>query len=82
MTLAFLTGAVAAGVAAAGLAALGTWVVTVLAGSSGPWAVAPWLLPGVAAVVGLATYVGERVAHRRTLARMASHGEPWAYRHD
>ena len=82
MTLAFLTGAVAAGVAAAGLTALGTWVVTVLAGSSDPWAVIPWLLPAAAAVVGVGTYVAEGIAHRRTLARMASHGEPWAYRED
>ena len=80
MTLAFVTGAVAAGLAAAGLTALVMWIATVVAGSSDPWGVAVWLLPATATVVAVATYVAERVVHRRTMARMASHGEPWAYR--
>lgn len=80
MTLAFVTGAVAAGVAAAGLTALGVWVTTVVASSADAWSVAPWLLPAVAGIVALATYVAERLLHRRSMARMASHGEPWAYR--
>jgi hypothetical protein len=80
MTVAFLTGAVAAGVAAAGLTALVIWVATVISGSSDPWSIAPWLLLAVAAVVGAATFLAERIAYRRTLARMRSHGEPWAYR--
>ena len=30
--------------------------------------------------VAIATYAAERIAHRRTLDRMRSTGEPWAYR--
>lgn len=80
MALAFLTGAIASGFTAGGLTALIIWIVTVLAGSSEPWAVAPWLVAAMAAVVAIATYLAERIAHRRTLARMRSIGEPWAYR--
>jgi membrane protein implicated in regulation of membrane protease activity len=80
MTLAFVTGAVASGFTAAGLATLLIWVATVIAGSSGPWGVAPWLVTSVAALVTIATYVGERIAYRRTLERKRSTGEPWAYR--
>jgi type IV secretory pathway VirB2 component (pilin) len=80
MALAFLTGALASGLAAAGLTALAIWVATVITGSSDPWAVALWLIPGVGVVVAAATFVAEQVAHERTRARMRSHGEPWAYR--
>jgi len=80
MGLAFVTGAVASGFTAAGLTALLIWVVTVLAGSSDPWSIAPWLVSLVAALVAVATYVAEGIAHRKTLARMRSTGEPWAYR--
>jgi hypothetical protein len=80
MALAFLTGAVASGFTAAGLTALLIWIATVLAGSSDPWSIAPWLVTLVAALVAIGTYVAEGIAHRRTLARMRSIGEPWAYR--
>jgi hypothetical protein len=80
MTLAFLTGALASGVTAAGLTALLVWIATVVTGSSAPWSVAPWLVPVVAALVAIGTYVAEGIVHRRTLARMRSSGEPWAYR--
>ena len=80
MVLAFLTGAVASGFTAAGLTALLIWVATVLAGSSDPWSIAPWLVTLVAALVAVGTYVAEGIAHRKTLARMRSTGEPWAYR--
>lgn len=80
MTLAFVTGAMAAGLAAAGLTALAVWVTTVVASSTDAWSVAPWLLPGVAGIVAVATYVAEWLLHRRSMVRMASRGEPWAYR--
>ena len=80
MTLAFITGAVASGFTAAGLTALLIWIATVVAGSSDPWAIAPWLVTSVAALVAIATYVAEGIAYRRTLARKRSTGEPWAYR--
>ena len=80
MTLAFITGAVASGFTAAGLTALLIWITTVVAGSSDPWALAPWLVTAVAAIVAIATYVAERIVYRRTLARKRSTGEPWAYR--
>jgi len=80
MALAFITGAVASGFTAAGLTTLLIWISTVLAGSTDPWSIAPWLVTTVAAVVAIATYVAEGIAHRRTLARMRSTGEPWAYR--
>ena len=80
MTLAFLTGALASGFTAAGLTALLVWIATVLAGSSDPWGLAPWLVTVVAAIVTIGTFVAERIAYRRTLARMRSIGEPWAYR--
>ncbi len=80
MVLAFVTGAAASGFTAAGLTALLIWIATVVAGSSDPWSIAPWLVTGVAALVAIATYVAEGIAHRRTLARMRSTGEPWAYR--
>ena len=80
MTLAFLTGAVASGFTAAGLTAFIIWIVTVISGSTDPWSIAPWLVTGIAAVVALGTYIAEGIVHRRTLARMRSTGEPWAYR--
>ena len=80
MTLAFVTGAVASGFTAAGLTALLIWVATVLSGSSDPWSIAPWLVTAAAAVVAIGTYIAEGIVHRRTLARMRSTGEPWAYR--
>jgi len=80
MALAFLTGAVASGFAAAGLTTLLIWIATVLARSTDPWSIAPWLVSIVAALVAIGTYVAEGIAHRRTLARMRSTGEPWAYR--
>jgi hypothetical protein len=80
MTLAFATGAVAAGFTAAGLTTLMIWVATVLAGSPDPWGVAPWLVSSVSALVAIGTYVAEGIAYRRTLDRMRSTGEPWAYR--
>ena len=80
MVLAFITGALASGFAAAGLTTLLIWVATVLSGSSDAWSLAPWLVAVVAVAVVIATYAAERAAHRRTLARMRSTGEPWAYR--
>ena len=80
MVLAFLTGAVASGFSAAGLTALLIWIATVVSGSTDPWSIAPWLVSVVAALVAIGTYVAEGIAHRRTLERMRSTGEPWAYR--
>ena len=80
MRLAFLTGAVATGFTAAGLTTLLVWIATVLSGSSEPWDIAPWLVSAAAALVAVATYIAEGFAYRRTLARMRSVGEPWAYR--
>jgi hypothetical protein len=82
MVVAFLVGAVASGFSAAGLTALLIWVATVVAGSSDPWSIAPWLVTSVAGLVAVGTYVAEGIAHQRTLARMRSTGEPWAYRED
>ena len=80
MTLAFVTGALASGFTAAGLTALLIWVATVLSGSSDPWSIAPWLVTAAAAVAAIGTYIAEAIVYRRTLARMRSTGEPWAYR--
>ncbi|MDQ3689664.1 MAG: hypothetical protein M3406_06435 [Chloroflexota bacterium] len=80
MALAFLIGAVASGFSAAGVTSLFVWVATVVSGSTTPWAIAPWLVTVVAALVAIGTYVAEGIAHRRTLARMHLTGEPWAYR--
>jgi hypothetical protein len=80
VTLAFLTGAIASGFTAAGLATLLVWVATVISGSSEPWSWAPWVVAAIAVLVALGTYLAERLAYRRTLARMRSTGEPWAYR--
>jgi hypothetical protein len=80
--LAFGTGALAGGVAAVALVALGTWIVTMVSGSTGAWTVAPWLMIGAAAFIAAGTYLAERIAYRRTMARMRAMGEPWAYRED
>ena len=82
MTLAFLTGAVASGFTAAGMSALLIWIVTVISGSSDPWAWAPWAVALVAIVFATGTYFAEWIAHRQSLARKRAHGEPWAYRED
>jgi len=80
MVLAFVIGAVASGFAAASLTALVIWIATVLSRSPDPWSIAPLVIVVVAFIVAAATYVAEGIAHRRTLARMRSTGEPWAYR--
>jgi steroid 5-alpha reductase family enzyme len=80
--VAFLTAALAAGFAAAVLAVLPIWLVTLVSGSSEPWAAAAWVVPLVAVGFAAATYLAERIAHRRTLARLRATGEPWAFRED
>jgi len=80
MFLAFVIGAMASGFVVAGLTALVVWIATVTSGSSEPWAAAPWLVSTVAVLVAIGTYSAENIAHRRTMARMRSTGEPWAYR--
>jgi uncharacterized membrane protein len=80
MRLAFLTGALASGISASALTLLVLWVVAVLSGSPLPWSIAPWLVAGAAAIVGVGTYLAEREVHRRTMARRRSVGEPWAFR--
>ena len=80
MKLAFFTGAVASGFAAAGLTALIVWIVTVVTGSSDPWSIAPALVAGVSAIIGVLTYLAERFIHQRTLEWKRATGEPWAYR--
>jgi hypothetical protein len=80
MTLAFATGAIAAGFTAAGITTVLIWVATVLSGSSDGWSIAPWIVTVAATVVGMATYLAERIVYRRSLARMRATGEPWAYR--
>lgn len=80
MTGAFVTGALASAVAGAGLVALVLWVITVVSGSTAAWALAPWLVVGAGLIFALGTFVAERFAYRRSLARMRATGEPWAYR--
>jgi apolipoprotein N-acyltransferase len=80
MRLAFATGALSTGFVAAAGTALVIWVATILTGSSDPWSAAPWLVPLIAALVAVATYLAEGVAYRRSQERMRSSGEPWAYR--
>jgi hypothetical protein len=80
--LAFLTGAVAAALTGAAVTALVVWIVTVIAGSAAPWSVAPALIGLVAIAFGAGTYLAERIAYRRTLARMRATGEPWAFREE
>lgn len=80
MRVAFLTAALAAGFAAAVLAVLAIWLVALVSGSSDPWTAAPWVVPVVAVAFAAATYLAERIAHRRTLARKHAMGEPWAFR--
>ena len=80
MRLAFLTGALSSAFAAAALAALVIWVATVILDSPAPWSVAPLVVGLVAVAFGITTYLAERIAHRRTLARKRATGEPWAFR--
>lgn len=80
MRLAFVTAALASGFAAAALTTLLIWVVSVIVGSPDPWSLAPFLVTLAAVAFGVATYLAERVAHRRTMARRRSTGEPWAFR--
>lgn len=82
MRLAYLTGGLAAGVAVAALSTVVVWAVTVLSGSSEPWAVAVWLVPLLAGLAVVATYAAEAAVDRATQARKRSTGEPWAYRED
>ena len=82
MRLAFLTGALAAGLAVAGLSAVVIWVVTLLSASTEPWSVAIWLIPALAALATVATYVAEVLVDRRTQSQKRATGEPWAYRED
>jgi hypothetical protein len=82
VTLAFATGALASGLLGGGLAGVIIWIVTVLTGSSDPWSVAPLLVAGAGMVVAGATYVAERIVHRRGQQRQRAIGEPWAYRED
>jgi hypothetical protein len=44
--------------------------------------VAPALIGLVAIAFGAGTYLAERIAYRRTLARMRATGEPWAFREE
>jgi hypothetical protein len=78
--LAFLTGALAAGLAVAGLTALVLWVITLVSASTDPWTVAIWLIPTLAALAAVATYIAEFVVDRRMHSRKRDVGEPWAYR--
>ena len=80
MTLAFATGALASGFTAAGLSTLLIWIATVVTDSSEPWRWAPAVVAVVALAFAAGTYFAEWIAYRRTLARMRSTGEPWAYR--
>ena len=76
MKLAFATGAIAAGFTAAGVTTLLIWIATVLSGSSGPWSIAPWIVALAAALVGVATYLAERIVYRRGLAPPRAPREP------
>lgn len=82
MRMAFATGALSTGIVAAAAATFLIWLASVVAGTDSPWAVAPWLVPLAAIVVGIATYLAELAVHRRQMARMRATGEPWAYRED
>ena len=82
MSLAFLTGALAAGFAGAALSALIIWIVTVVSGSTAPWRSAPLIVALAAAALAIATYAAERFIYRRTQERKRATGEPWAYRDD
>jgi hypothetical protein len=80
MNVAFVTGALAAGVAGATLATAVIWVLTVVTGSGDPWRFAPWVVAAVGVLFAAVTYLGERWAHDRTVARRRATGEPWAFR--
>lgn len=80
MRLAFLTGALAAGLAIAGLAAFVLWVITLVSASTDPWSVGIWLIPALAGIAAIATYIAEVIVDRRMHSRKRETGEPWAYR--
>jgi hypothetical protein len=80
--LAFLTGALGAGIAVAGLSAFVIWIITLVTRSTDPWLVAPWLIPALAGLATIATYVAEEVVERAWQSRKRATGEPWAYRED
>ncbi len=82
MRVAFATGALAAGFAVAVLATLVVWAITLLTRSNDAWSVAPWLIPLLATLTVVATYVAEVVVERATQRRKREAGEPWAYRED
>jgi type IV secretory pathway VirB2 component (pilin) len=82
MRLAFLTAALSATFVIGVLAMIAIWGVSALTGARDVWR---WAVPVVgllAVAFGTATYLGERIAHRRTLARMRAKGEPWAFREE
>jgi hypothetical protein len=80
--LAFATGALAAGLAVAVLATLVVWAITLLTRSSDAWSVAPWLIPVLATLTVVGTYIAEVVVDRAAQRRQRDTGEPWAYRED
>jgi hypothetical protein len=82
LKLAFATGALASGLVGGGLTGLLVWIATLVTGSGDPWSVAPVAVAAVAALVAGATYLAERIVHRRSTERQRSMGEPWAYRGD
>lgn len=82
MRVAFATAALEAAFAAAALAALAIWIATVVLDSPEPWSLAPVIIGLVAVAFGVATYLAERVAHRRTMLRKRAIGEPWAFREE
>lgn len=82
MRLAFATGALASALVAGGLTGLVIWIATVVIGSPDPWSVAPILVAATAGLVGVATYLAERLVYRRSMERQRAIGEPWAYRED
>ena len=82
MRAAFATGALAAGLAVAGLSALVIWLITLISASTDAWTAAIWLIPTLAAVAMVATYVAEVLVERGTASRKRATGEPWAYRED
>lgn len=82
MRVEFVIGALASGLTVAGLSALVIWGVTLVSGSTDPWAIAPLLVSVLAAAAIVATYVAEVMVDRMTQARKRATGEPWAYRED
>jgi hypothetical protein len=76
----FAVGALACGLTVAGLAGVVMWIVTVLTGSTDPWAIAPVVITALGALAVVATYIAEVIVDRATQARKRATGEPWAYR--